>query len=148
MQVRSLNDLRSRFGAVAPGCCYWGLYVDSLDHLFLRNDPLVRNAEGVLEPNRMFVRTLTHEISHVLSSHLGVWDAIGYDRRADEDLAEDFVAFMGMKFPADSSVEDLEHHRGSARAAGTGIPAPAIGGLSREAMAPSTGGAAITSKQR
>src|SRR5262249_43952122 len=28
---RSLNDLPTRFEAVAPGCCYWGLYVDSLN---------------------------------------------------------------------------------------------------------------------
>src|SRR5258708_7858096 len=39
--LRALNDLPSRFEAVAPGCCYWGLYVDSLNHLFLRNDPLI-----------------------------------------------------------------------------------------------------------
>jgi len=97
---------------VAPGCCYWGLYVDSLNHLFLRNDPLIRNAAGVLVPNPRFVRTLTHEISHVLSSRLGVWDVLGYDRQQDEDLAEEFVAYMGMSFPAESSAEDLAYHRG------------------------------------
>ena len=42
--LRALNDLPSRFEAVAPGCCYWGLYVDSLNHLFLRNDPLIKDA--------------------------------------------------------------------------------------------------------
>jgi hypothetical protein len=110
--LRALNDLPSRFEAVAPGCCYWGLYVDSLNHLFLRNDPLIRDASGKLVPNPRFVRTLTHEISHVLSSRLGVWDAIGYDRQRDEDLAEDFVAYMGMHFPAESSAEDLAFHRG------------------------------------
>jgi hypothetical protein len=110
--LRALNDLPSRFEAVAPGCCYWGLYVDSLNHLFLRNDPLIKNADGTLAPNPRFVRTLTHEISHVLSSRLGVWDVVGYDRQRDEDLAEDFVAFMGMHFPAESSAEDLAFHRG------------------------------------
>ncbi|HEV3191267.1 MAG TPA: hypothetical protein VGY54_12250, partial [Polyangiaceae bacterium] len=49
--LRALNDLPSRFEAVAPGCCYWGLYVDSLNHLFLRNDPLIRGESGALEPN-------------------------------------------------------------------------------------------------
>ena len=110
--LRALNDLPSRFEAVAPGCCYWGLYVDSLNHLFLRNDPLIKDADGKLVPNPRFVRTLTHEISHVLSSRLGVWDVVGYDRQRDEDLAEDFVAYMGMHFPAESSAEDLAFHRG------------------------------------
>ena len=109
---RALNDLPTRFEAVAPGCCYWGLYVDSLNHLFLRNDPLIKDDSGELVPNPRFVRTLTHEISHVLSSRLGVWDVVGYDRQRDEDLAEDFVSFMGMRFPAESSAEDLAFHRG------------------------------------
>ena len=110
--ARSLNDIPSRFEAVAPGCCYWGLYVDSLNHLFLRNDPLIKDADGALVVNPRFVRTLTHEISHVLSSRLGVWDIVGYDRQRDEDLAEEFVAYMGMRFPAESSAEDLAYHRG------------------------------------
>jgi hypothetical protein len=117
--MRALNDLPSRFESVAPGCCYWGLYVDSLNHLFLRNDPLVKDADGALVANPRFVRTLTHEISHILSSRLGVWDVVGYDRQRDEDLAEDFVAFMGMRFPAESSAEDLAFHRGRA-------PRPAV----------------------
>jgi len=110
--TRALNDIPSRFEAVAPGCCYWGLYVDSLNHLFLRNDPLIKNADGTLAANPRFVRTLTHEISHVLSARMGVWDIVGYDRQRDEDLAEEFVAFMGMRFPAESSAEDLAYHRG------------------------------------
>jgi hypothetical protein len=109
---RALNDLPSRFEAVAPGCCYWGLYVDALNHLFVRNDPLIRGAGGALEPNPRFVRTLTHEISHVLSSRLGVWDIVGYDRERDEDLAEEFVAFMGIRYPPESSADDLAYHRG------------------------------------
>lgn len=111
---RALNDMPTRFEAVAPGCCYWGLYVDSLNHLFLRNDPLLVDAEGKLVANPRFVRTLTHEISHVLSARLGVWDAVGYDRQHDEDLAEAFVAYMGMHFPAESSAEDLAYHHGHA----------------------------------
>jgi hypothetical protein len=112
--ARALNDLPTRFEAVAPGCCYWGLYVDSLNHLFVRNDPLLREDSGKLVPNPRFVRTLTHEISHVLSTRLGVWDAVGYDRQRDETLAEEFVAFMGMEFPAESSAEDLALHRAHA----------------------------------
>jgi hypothetical protein len=111
---RALNDLPTRFEAVAPACCYWGLYVDSVNHLFIRNDPLIRDEQGKLVPNPRFVRTLTHEISHILSSRLGVWEAVGYDRQRDEDLAERFVAFMGMRFPAESSAEDLAFHRGTA----------------------------------
>jgi hypothetical protein len=141
---RSLNDLPTRFEAVAPGCCYWGLYVDSLNHLFLRNDPLIKDGEGKLEANPRFVRTLTHEISHILSSRLGVWDVVGYDRQRDEDLAEDFVTFMGMRFPAESSAEDLAFHRGKAPRAPAGEtsrPTPA-------AAPPPTNLAANTSKQR
>jgi hypothetical protein len=128
--LRALNDLPSRFEAVAPGCCYWGLYVDSLNHLFLRNDPLIRGESGALEPNPRFVRTLTHEISHILSSRMGVWDIVGYDRQRDEDLAEQFVEFMGMRFPAESSAEDLAFHRGR-------VPyALATGGVARADATP------------
>ena len=108
---RALNDLTSRFEAVAPGCCYWGLYVDSLDHLFVRNDPLTKNESGGVEVNPRFVRSLTHEISHVLSSRLGVWEILGYDRDRDENLAEAFVTYMGIRFPVESSAEDLAWHR-------------------------------------
>jgi|CZKU01.1.fsa_nt_gi hypothetical protein len=124
--LRALNDLPSRFEAVAPGCCYWGLYVDSLNHLFLRNDPLIKDPDGTLAPNPRFVRTLTHEISHVLSARLGVWDAVGYDRQRDEDLAEDFVSYMGMHFPAESSAEDLDFHRGRVPYAPPGTDTPAL----------------------
>ena len=141
--ARALNDLPSRFEAVAPACCYWGLYVDSLNHLFMRNDPLVREADGTLVPNPRFVRTLTHEIAHVLSARLGVWDVMGYDRQRDEDLAEDFVAFMGMRFPAESSAEDLAFHRGRVPRTPTGEPSP-----STPPPAPPPNLAANTSKQR
>jgi hypothetical protein len=109
---RALNDLPTRFDAVAPGgCCYWGLYVESLNHLFVRNDPLTIDPSGAVRANPRFVRTLTHEISHVLSSRLGVWSVTPYDRQADERLAEEFVAFMGMTSPVESSSEDLALHR-------------------------------------
>jgi hypothetical protein len=149
--LRALNDLPSRFEAVAPGCCYWGLYVDSLNHLFLRNDPLIKSTEGTLVPNPRFVRTLTHEISHVLSARLGVWDAVGYDRQRDEDLAEEFVAYMGMHFPAESSAEDLDFHRGRVPFAPPGSDpgtpfAPAA--VAKVAPAPASAPNAITSPQR
>lgn len=110
--LRALNDLGSRFEAVAPGCCYWGLYVESINHVFLRNDPLIRGDNGTLQANPRFVRTLTHELSHVLSTHLGVWDATSFDRDRDERLAEQFVSFMGLQFPVESSSEDLQFHLG------------------------------------
>ena len=50
----------------------------------------------------------------MLSSRLGVWDVVGYDRQRDESLAEAFVAFMGLDFPAESSAEDFAFHRGRA----------------------------------
>jgi hypothetical protein len=151
---RALNDLPTRFEAVAPGCCYWGLYVDSLNHLFLRNDPLTRDERGELVANPRFVRTLTHEISHILSSRLGVWDAIGYDRQQDEDLAEDFVAYMGMHFPAESSAEDLALHRGHAPRSAPGEAAAAVAAAgaatrsSKTAMVPPPSASANTSPQR
>jgi hypothetical protein len=121
--LRALNDLGSRFEAVAPGCCYWGLYVESLNHIFMRNDPLVRAKNGLLEPNPRFVRTLTHELSHVLSSRLGVWTAASFDRERDERLAERFVAFMGLRFPVESSSEDLDFHLGALRPEDTHLAA-------------------------
>lgn len=142
---RALNDLPTRFEAVAPGCCYWGLYVDSLNHLFLRNDPLIKDASGALVANPRFVRTLTHEISHILSSRLGVWDVLGYDRQRDEDLAEDFVAFMGMHFPAESSAEDLAFHRGRTPHAPV---ANADTASAKAAPPPKSGESANTSPQR
>jgi hypothetical protein len=146
--TRALNDLPSRFEAVAPGCCYWGLYVDALNHLFVRNDPLIRDASGKLEANPRFVRTLIHEISHVLSARLGVWDVVGYDRDHDEDLAEEFVAFMGIHYPPESSADDLAYHRGRlplepAAVATTRAPAKAA-----PSRAEATKEAANTSEQR
>jgi hypothetical protein len=147
--LRALNDLPSRFEAVAPGCCYWGLYVDSLNHLFLRNDPLIKDPDGTLAPNPRFVRTLTHEISHVLSARLGVWDAVGYDRQRDEDLAEDFVSYMGMHFPAESSAEDLDFHRGRVPYAPPGTDAMPSAVAKAPAVAPQAGSPnANTSPQR
>ncbi len=152
---RALNDMPSRFESVAPGCCYWGLYVDSLNHLFLRNDPLVRGANGAMVPNPRFVRTLTHEISHVLSARLGVWEAVGYDRKRDEDLAEAFVGFMGMRFPAESSAEDLAYHRGrtpvaspAPELAAASSPAPELTAASSSVLAGAGAGAADTNAQR
>ncbi len=142
---RSLNDLPTRFEAVAPGCCYWGLYVDSLNHLFLRNDPLIKDESGKLTANPRFVRTLTHEMSHVLSSRLGVWDVVGYDRQRDEDLAEDFVSFMGMPFPAESSAEDLAYHRGRSP---RGRPAADDAANARAATVAPPSASANTSPQR
>jgi hypothetical protein len=150
---RALNDLPTRFEAVAPGCCYWGLYVDSLNHLFLRNDPLIKDERGELVANPRFVRTLTHELSHVLSSRLGVWDAVGYDRQRDESLAEEFVAFMGVRFPAESSADDLALHRGHAPsstppAIETTATATATGTRMKPPQAPPTRASANTSQQR
>jgi hypothetical protein len=150
--ARALNDLPSRFEAVAPGCCYWGLYVDALNHLFVRNDPLIRGIGGALEPNPRFVRTLTHEISHVLSARLGVWDIVGYDRQRDEDLAEEFVAFMGIKYPPESSADDLAYHRGRLPFAPPDAVAAADGVADRKTAAPShiaaPNASANTSEQR
>lgn len=150
--ARALNDLPTRFEAVAPGCCYWGLYVDSLNHLFLRNDPLTKDDRGELVPNPRFVRTLTHEISHILSSRLGVWDVVGYDRQHDEDLAEDFVAYMGMRFPAESSAEDLAFHRGHVPRPSpdeaTAVAAGAATRGSKTALVPPPSASANTSPQR
>lgn len=107
---RHLNDLATRFGAVADACCYWGLYVDGLAHLFLRNDPLVRGDGGKLRPNEQFVRTLEHELAHFLNSRLGVLEYA--DRKRDEELAEEFVAYLdaGTRAPPESSWDDLAHH--------------------------------------
>lgn len=108
-EPRSLNDVDQRFGGVVAACCYWGLYVDNLRHLFLRNDPLVRDHRtGQLRANDRFVRTLQHEIAHVMSARLGAF----IDRRRDEELAEEFVAYLGITFATESSSDDLAFHEG------------------------------------
>ncbi len=149
--ARALNDLPTRFEAVAPACCYWGLYVDSVNHLFVRNDPLIKE-HGALVPNPHFIRTLTHEIAHILSSGLGVWEAIGYDRQRDEDLAEAFVAFMGMGFPAESSAEDLAFHGEvvpvAPAAAGPAATAPGVSASLSRPRLDSPRGPANTNHQR
>jgi hypothetical protein len=130
---RALNDIPSRFEAVA------------LNHLFLRNDPLIKDVDGALVANPRFVRTLTHEISHVLSSRLGVWDVVGYDRQRDEDLAEEFVTYMGMRFPAESSAEDLAFHRGHApRPAAPAPVAAAATHPAKPAVAPAAVATTVT----
>ena len=145
---RALNDWGSRFEAVAPECCYWGLYVDALHHLFLRNDPLVVGPGGRLEENPRFVRTLTHELSHVLSARLGVWEAIGFDRQRDEELAEAFVAFMGLHFATETSEDDLAFHGGAPSAPATdGTPTAPIATKRTGPEAPAQGVAASTSQQ-
>jgi hypothetical protein len=95
------------------------------------------------------VRTLTHEISHVLSSRLGVWDVLGYDRQRDEDLAEEFVAFMGMRFPAESSAEDLAFHRAHGGHGSPPADATATAGArGKPAQTPPPSASANTSPQR
>jgi hypothetical protein len=109
--ARNLNDLPGRFGAVTERCCYWGLYVDAIDHLFVRNDPLLKDSHtGALRANPRFLRTLYHELAHVLNSRLGVLPYI--DRRRDEELAEEFVGFLGITFSTESSSDDLAFHEG------------------------------------
>jgi hypothetical protein len=58
------------------------------------------------------VRTLNHELSHVLNARLGVWEDAPYNRDRDEELAEQFVDFMGLDFPTESCADDLAFHRG------------------------------------
>jgi hypothetical protein len=109
--ARNLNDLPGRFGAVTERCCYWGLYVDAIDHLFVRNDPLLKDAHsGTLRANPRFLRTFYHEMAHVLNARLGVLPYIDRDR--DEALAEEFVGFLGITFSTESSSEDLAFHEG------------------------------------
>jgi hypothetical protein len=109
--ARNLNDLPGRFAAVTERCCYWGLYVDSINHLFVRNDPLIRDSHsGELHANPRFLRTFYHELAHVLNARLGVLQWI--DRQRDEELAEEFVAYLGITFSTESSSEDLAFHEG------------------------------------
>ena len=87
----------------------------------------------------------------MLSSRLGVWDVVGYDRQRDEDLAEDFVAYMGMHFPAESSAEDLAFHRGRVPYAPPGAEPPPPSVIAATSSAPQVvapSASANTSPQR
>lgn len=112
LDSRNLNDVSGRFSGVAQRCCYWGLYVETLHHLFVRNDPLVHDLRsGSAQTNPRFVRTLLHELAHVLNAQLGVWEAMGeHDRDLDERLAEEWVGWLGIRFPTESSSDDYALH--------------------------------------
>jgi hypothetical protein len=117
-RARNLNDLPGRFGGVVAKCCYWGLYVDALRHVFMRNDPLVRDARsGELRTNPHFLRTLVHELGHILSARVGIWD-LAHERDRDEALAEDFVDYYGIRAPVDSAEDDLVAHGDKPKNAG------------------------------
>jgi hypothetical protein len=82
-----------------------------------------------------------------------VWDAVGYDRQRDESLAEEFVAFMGVRFPAESSADDLAFHRdrasrGTAPVIDATATATATAAPMKAPQAPRPRAAANTSAQR
>lgn len=95
---RNLNDVDYRFrdsikvtGPNGGILDIWGLTERKLDHLFIRNDPLNSNNE----PNKIFIKVLSHEIFHTLSSHYGIFDSLGSNKQhKDEQLALKFDAFV------------------------------------------------------
>lgn len=103
---RNLNDTKGRFQVVQPTCCSWGIFDAPLSFLFLRNDP-VYDRGGVISTNKFFVRTLLHEMAHVLNDKWQVKTRHfpGNDQR-DEEIAEEWVSFLGIRYKTESSSED------------------------------------------
>jgi hypothetical protein len=105
--TRNLNDTTGRFLIVQPNCCSWGIYDAPLSFLFLRNDPIYDRG-GAISTNKYFVRTLLHEMAHVLNDK---WHVRGQnfpgniDR--DEEVAEEWVSYLGIRYKTESSSEDF-----------------------------------------
>lgn len=103
---RNLNDTSGRFKTVQPNCCSWGIYDAPTSFLFLRNDPIYIHDE-VTSTNKYFVRTFLHEFAHVMNHkwHVKERNFPNNDVR-DEELAEEWVSYLGIQFRTESSSED------------------------------------------
>lgn len=102
---RNLNDTAGRFQVVQPNCCSWGIYDAPTSFLFLRNDPVETDS---VTTNKYFVRTLLHELAHVMNDKWHVRERNfpgNLDR--DEEIAEEWVSYLGIKYRTESSYEDL-----------------------------------------
>jgi len=105
-EPRSMNDTAGRFQVVQPDCCSWGIYNSPTKAVFLRNDAVLRGARGLV-PNRYFARTTLHEMAHVLDDQWLVRSKNYLSRVRDEELAEEWVAYLGITFSTESSSENV-----------------------------------------
>jgi hypothetical protein len=103
---RNLNDTAGRFRVVQPTCCSWGIWDTPTHSLFLRNDPIYFSKTGA-SANKYFGRTMSHEMMHVLNSFYNARALNGFDEARDEQLAEDFVGYLGFDFKTESSAQDF-----------------------------------------
>jgi len=103
---RNMNDVDGRMRVTQPNCCSWGIFDAPLSFLFLRNDPINFSA-GKNVPNKYFVRTFLHELAHIFNSKWHVKEVyFPYTMSADEELAEDWIEYLGIKYKTESSSED------------------------------------------
>lgn len=104
---RNLNDVEHRFRQSVDACCYWGLFVDVTSSLYLRNDPII------IENNKItiykyFARTFLHEMAHVFNKQWRVREFnFPGNKEKDEELAEDWVTWLGYTFKTETSDFDL-----------------------------------------
>jgi hypothetical protein len=106
-ESRNLNDVPFRFHDSVNNCCYWGLYVDVSNALYLRND-VITMVDGKASIYSRFARTFFHEMGHVMNHQWRVRElnlAGGQDR--DEVLTEEWVTWLGYQFKTESSEDDL-----------------------------------------
>ena len=108
MQERNLNDTSKRMKIAGPVCCNWGIWFRYSNRLFLRNDPIyVQNGQTI--PNLYWERTFLHEMAHILNDQ---WHVMSRNypgnKIRDEEIAEEWVSFLGIGYPTESSADDLK----------------------------------------
>jgi hypothetical protein len=109
-EPRNMNDTAGRFRVVQPKCCSWGIWDTPTHSLFLRNDPVYFTKTGPLA-NKYFGRTMVHEMMHVLNSFYNARALNGFGETRDEQLAEEFVGYLGFDFKTESSAQDFASKR-------------------------------------
>lgn len=96
-KIRNLNDSNYRFSSIRKKdeCCYWGFFMHSSNHLFIRNDIyVIKDNKKLL--NKKFMETVIHELIHVQTDkfkiNINYFD--GSDEK-DEKLAQEFTTWLG-----------------------------------------------------
>lgn len=104
---RNLNDANGRMYFLTPEHYIWGNWNSPHNRMFVRNDPVYFVNKKAI-PNKYWQRTFLHEMVHVLNEYYHVipWNTITLTQ--DEEMAEEFVTWLGYNFRNDSSSEDLD----------------------------------------
>lgn len=67
---------------------------------------------GKASANKYWRRTFLHEIAHILNRFWRVDELNQIGRARDEELAEEWIAFLGIQYGTETSAEDLKLKQG------------------------------------